>query len=69
MSLVVSLALFAFGLGLVLFFAEQLVKGVVGACAGFGISPFLISVVFTRLLCFGADPDLERGCVGNVALT
>jgi cation:H+ antiporter len=40
------------GLGLVIFFAEQLVKGVVGTSIGFGLSTFLLSVIF-----IGFDPD------------
>jgi cation:H+ antiporter len=40
------------GLGLVIFFAEQLVKGVIGTSMGFGLSAFLLSVIF-----IGFDPD------------
>ena len=43
---------FGVGLGLVIFFAEQLVKGVVGTSMGFGLSAFLLSVIF-----IGFDPD------------
>lgn len=60
MSLAVSLALFVVGLGLVIYFAEKLVKGTVGMSVSFGISTFLISVIF-----IGFDP--ENLAVGAVA--
>jgi len=46
MFMILSLVLFVIGLGLVISFAEQLVKGVLGTSIGFGISPFLVSVIF-----------------------
>lgn len=52
MNLFVALALFVIGLGLVIYFAEKLVKGVIGTSLGFGVSAFLISVVF-----IGFDPE------------
>jgi cation:H+ antiporter len=52
MSLLTSVALFALGLALVIVFAEHLVEGAVGTSAGFGLSPFLVSVVF-----IGFDPE------------
>lgn len=52
MNLVVSIALFVVGLGLVVYFAEKLVKGTVGMSLSFGISAFLISVIF-----IGFDPE------------
>lgn len=52
MSLIAAVALFGVGLGIVLFSAEQLVKGVVGTSAAFGVSSFTIAVVF-----IGFDPD------------
>lgn len=55
-----SVIFFVVGLGLVLYFAERLVKGAVGTVVGFGVSPFLISVVF-----IGFDPEnLAVGTVG-----
>lgn len=62
MNIVLSLILFAFGLGLVIYFAEKLVKGAVGASLGFGISTFLVSVVF-----IGFDPEnLAVGAAGSL---
>jgi cation:H+ antiporter len=52
MEIVIALIFFGVGLGLVIFFAEQLVKGVVGTSMGFGLSTFLLSVIF-----IGFDPD------------
>jgi cation:H+ antiporter len=61
MGLVESIPLFVVGLGLVIYFAEKLVKGAVGTSLGFGISTFLISVVF-----IGFDPEnLAVGAVGT----
>lgn len=48
------------GLVLAVYFAEKLVKGVVGASAGFGVSAFVIRVVF-----IGFDP--ENFAVGTVS--
>lgn len=60
MSLLVAALLVAVGLALVLAFAGRLVRGVVGTSAGFGISAFLISVVFV-----GFDPEnLAVGAAG-----
>ena len=55
-----SLVSFVIGLGLVIYFAEKLVKGAVGTSLGFGISTFLISVIF-----IGFDP--ENLALGSVA--
>jgi cation:H+ antiporter len=60
MDILIPLVLFGVGLGLVIFFAEQLVKGVVGTSIGFGLSTFLLSVIF-----IGFDPD--NLAVGTVA--
>ena len=60
MDILSPLVLFGVGLGLIMFFAEQLVKGVVGTSMGFGLSPFLLSVI-----CIGVDPD--NLAVGTVA--
>lgn len=61
MNTIVSIVLFVVGLGLVIYFAEKLVKGAVGASIGFGISTFLISVIF-----IGFDPEnLAVGAVGS----
>jgi cation:H+ antiporter len=60
MDLLIPLVLFGVGLALIIFFAEQLVKGVVGTSMGFGLSTFLLSVMF-----IGFDPD--NLAVGTVA--
>jgi cation:H+ antiporter len=52
MDILIALVMFGIGLGLIIFFAEQLVKGVVGTSLGFGLSAFLLSVIFV-----GFDPD------------
>jgi len=65
MSIGWAVALFAAGLALVLFCAEQLVEFTVGTAAGFGVSAFLISVVF-----IGFDPEnLAVGVAGSVEQT
>jgi cation:H+ antiporter len=61
MSVGWAIVLFVAGLALVLFCAEQLVEFTVGTAAGFGVSAFLISVVF-----IGFDPEnLAVGAVGS----
>lgn len=60
MSLPVAILLVLAGLTLVLYFAEKLVEGVVGTSVGFGLSAFLVSVVF-----LGFDP--ENLALGSVA--
>src|SRR5918997_3166155 len=60
MEVLIPLVLFGIGLGLIIVFAEQLVKGVVGTSLGFGLSTFLLSVIF-----IGFDPD--NLAVGTVA--
>lgn len=58
--MILSIALFVIGLGLVIAFAERLVKGALGTSSGFGASPFLVSVIF-----IGFDPEnLAVGTVG-----
>jgi cation:H+ antiporter len=52
MDIICALVLSGLGLGLVIFFAEQLVKGIIGTSMGFGLSAFLLSVIF-----IGFDPD------------
>jgi cation:H+ antiporter len=52
MDIIIALVLCGLGLALVIFFAEQLVKGVIGTSMGFGLSAFLLSVIF-----IGFDPD------------
>ena len=42
MDILIALIVGGLGLGLVLFFAEQLVKGVIGMSMGFGLSAFLL---------------------------
>jgi cation:H+ antiporter len=50
------------GLWLILYCADRLVRGAVGTSIGFGVSPFLISVVF-----IGFDPEnLAVGAVGSL---
>ena len=61
MNMGASIALFFVGLVLIIYFAEKLVKGTVGISLGFGISTFLISVIF-----IGFDP--ENLALGGVAL-
>jgi cation:H+ antiporter len=56
----IAVVFFGIGLGLIIFFAEQLVKGVVSTSMGFGLSTFLLSVIF-----IGFDPDNQA--VGTVA--
>jgi cation:H+ antiporter len=51
-DIILALVIGGLGLGLVIFFAEQLVKGVIGTSTGFGLSAFLLSVIF-----IGFDPD------------
>ena len=60
MDIILALVVCGLGLGLVIFFAEQLVKGVIGTSMGFGLSAFLLSVIF-----IGFDPD--NLAVGAVA--
>lgn len=60
MKMGLSMALFVVGLVLVIYFAEKLVKGTVATSLGFGISTFLISVIF-----IGFDP--ENLALGGVA--
>jgi len=60
MEILIALVFFGVGLGLILFFAEQLVKGVVGVSVGFGGSPFLLSVIFIGF-------DADNLAVGTVA--
>lgn len=56
-----SVGLVVVGLGLVVFFSEQLVKGSVGFARSFGVSAFLVSVIF-----LGFDPEnLAVGAVGS----
>jgi cation:H+ antiporter len=61
MNTALAVVLFIVGLGLVIYFAEKLVKGAVGTSVGFGISAFLVSVIF-----IGFDPEnLAVGAVGS----
>jgi len=61
MNMIVSMVLFIVGLGLVIYFAEKLVKGAVGTSLSFGISTFIISVIF-----IGFDPEnLAVGAAGT----
>lgn len=56
-----AIALFVIGLILVVYFSEKLVEGVVGTSLIFGISAFLISVIF-----IGFDPEnLVLGAVAS----
>ncbi|HHT9126019.1 MAG TPA: sodium:calcium antiporter [Candidatus Brocadiia bacterium] len=61
MNTIVSIVLFIVGLGLVIYFAEKLVKGALGTSLGFGIPTFLVSVIF-----IGFDPEnLAVGAIGS----
>lgn len=61
MDLVLSLIMFLIGLVLVIYFSERLVEGTVGVSLNFGISAFLISVIF-----IGFDPEnLGLGAVAS----
>ncbi len=61
MSIILAIGLFVIGLGLVVYFAEKLVNGAVGTSLGFGISTFLVSVIF-----IGFDPEnLATGAVAS----
>lgn len=61
MNIFLSVLLFVAGLVLVIYFAEKLVEGAVGTSLGFGISAFLVSVIF-----IGFDPEnLAVGAVGS----
>ncbi len=61
MIIAVSIVLLVAGLGLVIYFAEKLVKGTVATSLSFGISTFLISVIF-----IGFDPEnLALGAVAS----
>jgi len=61
-SIAITLALCLVGLALVIWSAERLVEGVVGTSVGFGVSAFVVSVVFV-----GFDPEnLAVGAVGAV---
>lgn len=61
MNIIMALVLFIIGVVLVIFFAEMLVKATVGTSRGFGVSAFLISVVF-----IGFDPEnLAVGAAGS----
>lgn len=61
MSTLVPLALFVAGVALVVFFSERLVEGAVGTSLAFGVSAFMVSVVF-----IGFDPEnLAVGAVGS----
>lgn len=61
MNILLTIALFAVGLGMVIYFAEKLVEGTVGLSLNFGISTFIISVIF-----IGFDPEnLMVGAAGS----
>lgn len=61
MGIATSIALAVAGLALVVYFAEKLVEGVVGTALGFGVSTFLVAVVFV-----GFDPEnLAVGAAGS----
>ncbi|WP_133129326.1 sodium:calcium antiporter [Legionella yabuuchiae] len=62
MNIGISLLVFVVGLGLVLCFAGKLVKGAVGTSIHFGVSAFVVSVIF-----IGFDPEnLAVGAVASV---
>ncbi|MFW6080144.1 MAG: sodium:calcium antiporter [Gemmatimonadota bacterium] len=60
MEILLAALRFAVGLALVIYFAEKLVSGAVGTARAFGLSAFVISVVF-----IGFDPEnLAVGAAG-----
>jgi len=61
LNILTTIIFFISGLGLVVYFAEKLVEGVIGTSLGFGMSPFLVSVIF-----IGFDPEnLALGAVAS----
>ncbi len=61
MSIPIAIILLIAGLALVIFFSEQLVKGLVGTALHFNVSAFLLSVIF-----IGFDPEnLGIGAIGT----
>jgi hypothetical protein len=64
-DIMIAVVFFGVGLGLIIFFAEQLVKGVVGTSVGFGLSTFLLIVISVSVIFIGFDPD--NLAVGTVA--
>ena len=61
MQFLFSLLLFVLGLGLIIYCAEQLVKGAIGTSLRFGMSTFLVSVIFISF-----DPEnLFLGAVAS----
>lgn len=59
--MIYSVALFILGILLIVFFSEKLVEATVGTSLGFGVSSFLISVIF-----IGFDPEnLGLGAVAS----
>lgn len=62
MNILIAVLLFLPGLALVIYSAERLVRGAVGTALGFGVSTFLISVIF-----IGFDPEnLFVGISGSI---
>ncbi|RUL82537.1 sodium:calcium antiporter [Tautonia sociabilis] len=60
MEMLTSVALFVLGIAIVVFSAEKLVEGAVGASVGLGVSAFFVGVIF-----IGFDP--ENLAVGGAA--
>lgn len=61
MNLLLSVGLIFAGIALIVYFAEKLVEAAVGTARGFGLSAFVVSVVF-----IGFDPEnLGVGAVGT----
>ncbi|HCY76108.1 MAG TPA: calcium:sodium antiporter [Ignavibacteriales bacterium] len=61
MNIVLTVVLFVAGLGLIIYFAEKLVESTVRLSLNFGISTFIISVIF-----IGFDPEnLMVGAAGS----
>lgn len=61
MNPALSILLFLSGLGLIIWFAEKLVRGAVGTSLAFGMSTFLVSTIF-----IGFDPEnLALGAVAS----
>lgn len=63
MDFTVSAGLFVIGLGLIFYFTEELVKGVVGTSLGLGVTSLIISIIF-----IGLEPEnLIVGVIGSLA--
>lgn len=63
MDFTIAAGLFVIGLGLIFYFTEELVKGVVGTSLGLGVTPLIISIIF-----IGFEPEyLIVGITGSLS--